>query len=478
MPLFTFIFFGYKEIAQKYAILAILVCVAYVAGYKLTESPPVWYDEGLYMQSAMNWSERGEQGIQLAPQVFASASNNTVGFPLMYPIKLSFDMFGVGVFQARAVMVLFIVGLVACSFFFLQELFGRNFALYGAALLATFPVVYGNGKSILGEVPGMMFVILFLFFLSKLEKNNFKGVELYVLAGLVGGLAIVTKPIYLLLLPALALPIFFLRKKISLEPRSLLLSVAAFFLPVVLWLFTQFDSSDSFVDIIRFYATPSGIENTVGLVLSNVERFFTELSPLYVLMLSIVWAASIFFRSSTITLVEWVSFTFLALIMAAYMRTLGWYRYFFPAQVVSLLFLPIALRSLPYLKRYTPLILAALIVFNAYQLLWNSFVAENYGSTKTAELQAYFGSYGADTSFFVYNAPEVVTFLPTRTYYQYLAPRPTQVLGEDQLHVIQSGIPDEIIIHTDAYRNKAGEFALYIVKDTLNRYTILAKKYD
>ncbi|MBI2618389.1 glycosyltransferase family 39 protein [Candidatus Kaiserbacteria bacterium] len=465
----------YTDTIQKYFPWALVLVVLFFSTYRLTESPPVWYDEGIYHQSAINLLRAGDFGLQVEPDVFASASNSTVGFPLIYPVALSFGLFDVGVLQARSVMVVFILLLVFYAYFLLKNLFGFKVAAYSSSLLATFPVLYGNGKSTLGEVPGMFFLILFLFFIYKLEESDFKDIRWYILAGLAGGLCVVTKPIFFILLPALAFSVFFLRKKITFIIKPILIFVFAFLIPVALWISTQFKVSDSLPHIFAFYATPSGVGDALGLVVDNMFRLISEASPAFLLLVFLAWAFSVFIRRLKISLAECTAFFFSFLILVAYLRTLGWYRYFFEAQILSLIFLPYALYSMTHTRRFAPLIITILIALNVYQLGFRSFTAEYYTSTATADIERYLSLYPINTSFFVYNAPEVVIFLPSGNYYQYIKPRPDQIIGEEQLGKIEAGVPDEIIIYSNTYEQIKDEFVLYAPKDRIGRYTILKK---
>jgi len=182
-----------------------------------------------------------------------------------------------------------------------------------------------------------------------------------------------------------------------------------------------------------------------------------------------------FYRNFRISFAETIAFFFFIIICVAYLRTPGWYRYFFQAQILGLIFLPIALYSIPHIKRIALWLVTILIIFNFYQLSFNSFVAEYYTSNRTAILEQHFNSYDTDISFFVYNAPEIVIFLPSRNYYQYMSPRKEQLIGSEQLEKIELGIPDIVIINTETYETMVDEFAFYKSKDRISRYTILSK---
>src|SRR3989344_6546117 len=117
--------------------------------YKLTESPPLWYDEGIYSQAAANGL--GSPSIQVAPGERISTSYLTVGYPLLLPVGLSYRFFGAGVWQGRTVMIVFIVGLGLMAYMLMRRLYSGRVALFSLLLLATFPMLYGNGKTVIGE---------------------------------------------------------------------------------------------------------------------------------------------------------------------------------------------------------------------------------------------------------------------------------------------------------------------------------------
>src|SRR3989344_8580017 len=145
-------------------LVVLLFCIAgFFATYHLTESPQVWYDEGMFTQTAINLAYFGHEGLRVAPDTIEPSSKLiTVGYPLVYPLAGWFKAFGVSVLSARSLMVLFILGFLLASYLFTKRLFGPSLALGVLALLATLPTLYGNGESVLGEVPGLLYLVLSL----------------------------------------------------------------------------------------------------------------------------------------------------------------------------------------------------------------------------------------------------------------------------------------------------------------------------
>lgn len=462
-------------------IVCIFVIAIFFSTYKLSESPGVWYDEGFYDQLAMNEAAYGQIALQVAPQKLVSATYVTVGYPLTYPLALSIKLFGAGVLQTRAVMALYIVAAIAASYILTRMLFGWEAAVLSGLLLATFPLLYGNGKTAIGEVPGFFFLVLFLISLAYLERKKYVPPATYAAGGLTLGLCIVTKPILLLALPAFAVVLAIKYKSIGLRPKYIAVAAACFLVPVLWWIHTQFSPGDSFASIFARYANPYEISDLWQAVFINALRFFTESTPLYFAMLSGAWALAIgvrMYKKIDISLAEWCAFAFVALIAAAYLRTAGWYRYFFLGHITAILFFAPSLlyfRFKKYVFAGTVIFVLLLSGYQLSQLVRGSFVAQYYDSTQTAGLSAYFSSVDTKKKIFLYDTPELAIFLKTQNYYQYMHPVDTLEIGKDQLSVLAAGVPDVVLVRKSEYKSTDTRFLVYRKSDTIGGFMILQR---
>ena len=114
-----------------------------------------------------------------------------------------------------------------------RKWYGDNAAIATLALIVSFLPFYGNGKSALGEVAGLFFLLAGLLFL---ENNNLKKIFL---SGLFLGLSVATKPFFLLVLPALftgEIYRFFAQEKRKL-PEYFYLGLGLF-IPILIWFWT------------------------------------------------------------------------------------------------------------------------------------------------------------------------------------------------------------------------------------------------
>lgn len=459
--------------------------LAFFATDKLIETPPTWFDEGIYIQAAINDSLHGAQSLQLAPDTFSSTAYVTGGFPFLKPISWTFSVFGIGLLQARIVMVVFLFLCTLVFFQLLRRLFGWEIGLMSLALLITFPPLYGQGKNAIGEVPGLLFLGIFLYAVSALERRKFTGMWWYVLAGIAGGLCVATKPIFFLLGGAVLVAAILQRRNIIWDWRDIALSFAAFLLPFSYWFSKQFFGSDSPSAVLNYYGNPYAITDLNAKMIENALRFFHEASPMYFLILMIIWTAAVavrIYEQEKVSLTETIAFSFAILVWLAYLRTAGWYRYFFAAEIVALVFVPHSISVLSNIvkgrfRNYAIYgAMGLLILIQGYQLLFTSWVA-THGARKTShDLQEYIVQLPEGSSFFVYNLPAIVPFLPSQNYYQYLEILPHKSLGNEFLPVLKDGRTDFLVINSGVWDTASSTYSSYEELANIDG-TIFAKRH-
>jgi len=470
------------------ALFIVLATASFFSFYRLSESPPVWYDEGIFFQAAVNMSNGDGHSIQIAPNTFIPGQAITTGLTVTYPISLVFRLFGVSLLSARIVMTLYILLTVVLAWRFLSEVAGSRVALYGAALLVSFAPLYGHGKSVMGEVPGVFFLLLFLYTLYRLEKAQ--SLPIYALSGLAAGLCVITKPTLLILLPVITVVGMLLYKRMGFSKLGFLWFFISFTVPFVVWLFVQFSDTGS-INELAHYLNPNSVSISEAVIL-NIKRFFSELQPAYFLSLLSIWGISMFTRwrrSETPTMAECAAFGFSLLTFLSFFRTSGYYRYFFPGQIVALLFLPLSLFNFFGIFSHRPfksprsllvvphILLAGIIAFQFYQTSFHSWIAAYYNGTNSAQLEIFAKRLDASKTIFLYNVPEVAIFLPANFgYFQYLKISKDIIIGKEELRQIQRGVPDFIIMTNLYWSEHRDQFAGYTVTTTdLTRYSVLER---
>lgn len=473
-------------------LLPIFLIALFISTYKLTESPRVWHDDGLNMQVARNVAHFNRFQLQAAPGEFVSpiATLISTGYPVTYPVGLAFKIFGVGILQARVVMVAFLMLLILASYLLIYKIYGHSKAAIATLLLVSFAPLYGNGKILLGEIPGLLFLVLFLLSVVRLEESGYSRPLDYVWLGLTAGLTVSTKPIFLLLIPAFLLAIWLERKRIRHNKVGYILAVSSFSVMLAVFYFTEM-AGESLFRVLSYYgnAYEASLQAMIEAVFMNFLRFFKETTPVYFFLLMLFWFG--FWRvriieQKQVKLAEKIALFFSVIMLLAYLKTPGWYRYFFPAHLLALLFLPAVLFGVfPFINKFfrykIPVSLlgyglAIMITFQFYQVGFSSWVAGDYGSTRSKELRDYFKDFPNNKSVFIYQATEVVAFLPSDNYYQFFRVSGQTLFGDRQILI--SAVPNEVIVSAKVLEESKKYLSAYKLKTTLykNLYYVFERK--
>ncbi len=341
-------FSEYKNIA----LLCIFGVAVFLSFFCFQTSPHFWFDEGIFYQVVKNWAFSGVQGVELSPGGFSDFSLISVGYSVFYPAILAFQVFGDSIITLRGVAITFLFLCILSFYILTRKIYGIRVALLSTALLVTFSPLYGNGKSFLGEVPGIFFLFLGIYVLFLLEQaiqnahglRTSKLVLLALITGTIFGFSIVAKPLFLVVLPALAVGILF-RWKLFLKTvpgrHALIAGFIGLLLSLGVWFFTQFELGTSVSGVFAHYANPYYLDEFLPIIVDNLKRFFTESTPLLFLLqfiLAVYYVIRKIIKKHQVSSGEITALIFVALVGAAYLRTVGWYRYFFPGHVVLFLF--------------------------------------------------------------------------------------------------------------------------------------------
>ncbi len=189
-------------IASAFAIAALL----FLALYNLTDYPLTWFDEGSHLHVPKTLVRFGVYADYSSDGFRYYGPTVGVGPTVMLPIAAVFRIFGIGLLQARLVMAVYLLAAVYAFYRLARGLGGYGFAIAATALLVTSRGVslLEYGRQVMGEVPGLFFLIVGLSVWFKVWESVDR--KRLLLAGALLGLATVTKNQYLLvLIPALGL---------------------------------------------------------------------------------------------------------------------------------------------------------------------------------------------------------------------------------------------------------------------------------
>jgi 4-amino-4-deoxy-L-arabinose transferase-like glycosyltransferase len=170
--------------------------------YNLTDYPKTWFDEGSHLHVPKALVTMGVYADYSSEGLRHYGPTIGVGPTVMLPIAGSFQLFGVGMVQARSVMVIYLAAATALMFLLTRHLLGTRAAIVATALLLVTPAVdlVEYGRQVLGEVSGLAFMVGG-FLLWFVRWRHARWWEL-ILVGVLLGLSVVTKYQFLLVLGA------------------------------------------------------------------------------------------------------------------------------------------------------------------------------------------------------------------------------------------------------------------------------------
>ncbi len=478
------------EFFKKNYPVIILACVfSFVIIFcliNLTTKPPLWFDEALNIEIAHNFLLFQKLNILVAPGVFAEYPYmmSTSGYALTVPLAGFFKIFGFGLFQARFFMMLWLLIAIAAIYLVARSFFGNLTAIFAASLSATFAPFYSNGLTVMGEIPGFVFLLCGLFSLAKKEN--------YLLTGLFFGLAVATKPsIYLLLLPAFFIYVFILKRNIIGRLAKFVLGSIA---PILLYAFIVIPHALSLIrewlKAFKYYQNPYG--QSVSLW-ANVSKNFYKIPFESTLIYLIFLIAMIFiafwygkkYFSDPQKKMALISSLYGFLIFLYFLRSPGWFRYLFPLQTLIFIFLFPSFSAIfkKLQQRFTrfsfvtenslALVLCILLVLvQVFQLLFISdlryFRPRRSATLRYQETAFFVNNHYPNASVGLIHLPEVAAFIASDKKYQMI--EDVGFVGENPLSLPAAFLPTLIV-----FRDPEGYALISPYRDVLEKNYFLIK---
>ncbi|MBI5728707.1 MAG: glycosyltransferase family 39 protein [Candidatus Magasanikbacteria bacterium] len=434
-------------------ILAIVLIIFSV--WHLSDSPATWFDEGISLGIAKSLVENGVYSLQVGPHEFVLErpfliTNN---YPVLAPVALAIYLAGNDFAAARLPMVLFLWVAAALLYVTARRLYGKECALMSLALVVTFVPFYGNGKAVLGEVPGLVF-----FLAGLVAWSGEYHPRRWFLAGLLFGLSAATKPFFLIVAPAVLIGETYQYKQTGFWNRIGWLLAGAVG-PLIIWLFSilpQF-SWQGLQAMVGYYSNSYASDNFFSQIVTNSKRFFTETTPFHFLILFGTIAMAAWTRrrlGEPFKKEEVVLGIFVILNLVWYLKTPGWYRYFFTAHLLLFLLFPAALRAIFIRRRAIALSLVAGLALVQFGYLLTKRDNSFYNSAAVRRITSAIGQIiNRNDAVLVINAPSIAFLLPKEQVYQYLQINPVLYFGKAKLsdeenrpydYIILNGSPDSV----------------------------------
>lgn len=416
--------------------------------WRLPYSPATWFDEGINLGITKSLVNKGVYSLEVGPDEFVENRQFliTSNYPVLLPVAVSLKLFGFNLTAARLPMVLFLFLFLLAAYLLVKKLYSKQAAILALALIISFVPFYGNGKNVLGEIPGLFYFLAGLLLLSE----SWRWKRLF-FAGVFFGLSAATKPFFLIVLPAvLAGELYFGYKNKALGKefwKRIGIMAAGVFLPLIGWLATILPefSLKGLVSMVNYYSNSYAATNFGSLIVSNFLRFFSETTPLHFLLLflalfSVYWLKQ---KKGQLRKIEIILLVFIVINAFWYLKTPGWYRYFFPAHIILLLSFPAALIYL--FKKKLAIAVIILLLLVQFPLLISKRNENLYNSEEAVIFsKAVIEQTKPNSKMLIINSPSIAFLLNNRRIYQYLQINPVFFFGENTL--AQEGEPYPYII--------------------------------
>ncbi len=193
---------------KTYVLLLLFLLALALSTYNLEYYPTPWFDEGWWLQIPKNWVQYGQYAT-LSSEGFRHYDTVVGTSPAFYlPIAVAFKIWGVGLLQARLVMVAFFLTTCLLVYAVTRKLYGSRSALIALALFIlvkpddNFTSALLLGRQVMAEIPALCFLMAAVYFWLKSFEHRTNG--FLVLSGIFLGLAMTTKAQFLLIaLPTL-----------------------------------------------------------------------------------------------------------------------------------------------------------------------------------------------------------------------------------------------------------------------------------
>ncbi len=428
---------------QVRILFVLVICLALVYSIKnLTTKPSLWTDEAVSIDIARNFNENGLLDIVPAPGETSGFSHllQSTGYPITIPLAFFFKIFGFGFIQARIYMLVWMVAMLFATFFFTKKLFGETNALFATALVASFASFYGIGRTVVGEVPGFVFLLIAL--------NLWLSKKYLVWTGVFFSLALVSKPsVYGLVI--LALGIIFIFSEWRKWKEYTWIAIGGI-LPFIAWIFlvlpNVFDKS-TWLSILYFYKNPFA-SNISSNFINNILGFPASTTLLYFsgLFLVIVISQILGDEEYPLTRVWRFSIIYCLLAFVYYLRSPGWLRYILIAEFLILIVISPSIEMLvgKLFKGKKWVYVSACVILVFVQFVQLEKFSTIFYSVNVLNTVAYVNTQYAEKSVFTENIPGVAALLKVKTRYQTL--RLTGIPAVGDREKLLSHNPDVIIV--------------------------------
>jgi 4-amino-4-deoxy-L-arabinose transferase-like glycosyltransferase len=193
--------------ASRWLTICLWVVVTACSFYNLSNFPTLWWDEGIFSETAANLAQHGRYAMTIqSPDQLQDFDNRISAGPVVIlPVALTYRLLGVGVLPGRLVAASFLVLTLIFLYLCARQLVGQIPAFLAVALALAATDISGWGRSVMGDIPALgCFLAASFLILRGLQQDR---LLYFLMGGFCLGLAGAAKEFYVLacLPPALVL---------------------------------------------------------------------------------------------------------------------------------------------------------------------------------------------------------------------------------------------------------------------------------
>ncbi|KKW37764.1 hypothetical protein A2454_03195 [Candidatus Peribacteria bacterium RIFOXYC2_FULL_55_14] len=365
--------------------------------------PAAWTDDSLFMIVAREIAQGNGYALPILEHSWKYPYILAVGPTVILPSAISMMIFGESIASARLPMMLYLMGTSVSLYVFSYRIAGKQQARFATALLLSLSAFVNTGKTVMGEVPGIFFLLLALVFFTKPERKLWNTV----ICGFAIGLSVITKISSALIYPALGCAFLYaLHKRYRMYGNAILIIGACSLIPIVLLSPLLGVLDPGFFVELNLYTTGMG-QNILPkyFFLSNPEILLRIPFVAYAALLSlgIAGMTTHWKKDRNILLIIIIGIFVLESTLYFLSRS-GWYRHLLAAHILLLPYVPDGSRSI-FGKRGSIVLLSAII---AAQGWWQLTYKGSSRSTAAAETAQYVEEHLQDTDVIIQIAPVYV----------------------------------------------------------------------
>ncbi|MSU54989.1 MAG: hypothetical protein EXS46_00435 [Candidatus Taylorbacteria bacterium] len=332
--------FGKRFPLRSFFLLSGFLFMILFSLFHLTTQPRLWLDEAKNIEIAQSFNTSGKFDMELSLGHFSEVPHllQSTGYPVTIPLALTFRIFGFGLVQARLFMLAWMIVAMLVSFILLKKIIGFRSAVFSILLIVTFASFYDNGRPMMGEIPGFLFLVSGLYYWLCRQSPW--------IAGGFFSLAVVSKPsVYLLIIPTLFFVLIFRGQRI----KNLMVFFASMLPAALGWIFlvmSQPFSKLAWFQIIDMYGNPYNAIPIMQNILNNIISIPRTLTIVYFgIFFILLLLVRIGFRKENYNLSLVYDFVLIYSLFAFlyYLRSPGWLRYTIVSELLILAILPNAL---------------------------------------------------------------------------------------------------------------------------------------